>query len=248
VIDQAEAEAIERATLAALPPRVVVEDDGWLLLANDGAIGRANSVLPLRAGGDPLADKIDRALTFYAAHGLPPQFRLSPWAEPQGLAEALAALGFAPSEETLVMTAGREAVARRLAGIEPAAEAVAVDEAWMSLFLHGADPRLGRLRALTVRRGEGARFAEVRLDGAPRAVGAAGALGDWTGIHGMRTDPGWRRHGLALRVLARLIGSATTPKLFLQVEAANGPARALYARLGFLETWTYAYWRREPYG
>ena len=34
-------------------------------------------------------------------------------------------------------------------------------------------------------------------------------------------------------------------RTFLQVEAANAGARALYARLGYATEWAYAYWKRK---
>lgn len=73
-------------------------------------------------------------------------------------------------------------------------------------------------------------------DSGPVAEGAAALDGDWLGIHGLMVDPERRRRGLALTVMAALLEwgaeqGATTA--WLHVEVTNGPALALYDRLGF---------------
>ena len=65
--------------------------------------------------------------------------------------------------------------------------------------------------------------------------GDAALDGSWLGVHGMVTDPSYRRQGLARRVLAALAEwgaeqGATT--LWLHVETDNVPAIALYEGLG----------------
>jgi len=65
-------------------------------------------------------------------------------------------------------------------------------------------------------------------------------------VHGMRTDAAQRGHGLAGRVLAGLARVALErgfDKVFLQVEAQNDPALALYRRAGFETRWQYRYWQ-----
>jgi GNAT superfamily N-acetyltransferase len=246
-VSAAEAEAIERATLAALPPRRLIEDDGWLLAENLGAIARINSALPLAPGRDPLADKIDRALGFYASAGLRPAIRVSPFAGPAGVAEALADRGFAPEERTVVMTAPADAVTARLAHVEPADPVGAPGQAWDALFQSpGVDPAKAAARLATLARGEGACFAQSCVDGRVVAVGVASVSGPWAGLHGMRTAADRRRQGHARAVLAALVAAvrqAGSTRLFLQAEADNPPALMLYAGLGFTQAYDYAYWR-----
>lgn len=243
----ADVEAIERATLAALPPLRLAEDDGWLLAENAGAVSRVNSVLPLRAGADPLSGKIERACAFYRAAGLPPAFRVSPWSQPQGLEAALQALGFSPHMRTLVMVASAEGVAARLSDVVSADRVAAPDEGWSALFLGpGVDPAEGAARLSTLARGRGAVFAR-RLEGETTvAVGAAGVREGWAGLHGMRTAADHRRRGHASAVVAALVAGARragAERLFLQVEALNAGAIALYQRLGFVQAYDYSYWR-----
>ncbi|MBS0298266.1 MAG: GNAT family N-acetyltransferase [Proteobacteria bacterium] len=247
LLSAADVEAIERATLAALPPLRLVADDGWLLAENAGAVSRVNSVLPLSAGADPLGKKIERACAFYAAAGLPPAFRVSPWSAPQALASALEAMGFAPNMRTSVMVASAEAVAERLTNATPAEQVAAPDEGWAALFLGpGVDPAEGSARLATLARGQGAVFARRREGEATVAVGAAGVRDGWAGLHGMRTASDHRRRGHASAVVAALVAGARragAERLFLQVEAVNAGAIALYERLGFVEAYDYSYWR-----
>ncbi|HWE46291.1 MAG TPA: GNAT family N-acetyltransferase [Caulobacteraceae bacterium] len=244
MIDAAGADAIERATLAALPPRVLQCDDGWLLCANEGVVSRANSVAPLTGGVDPLEAKIDRALVFYRHQGLRPAFRVSPYAQPAGLAPALAARGFAPGMTTLVMT-------RPLANAEPEDAPItlssAPDAAWRALFIApDVSAAEADLRISTLSRGQGTRFARLGKEGEVVAIGAASVSGDWAGVHGMRTLAAHRSLGHGAKVLSRLLSDARERgacKAFLQVEEDNTGAVRLYERLGFLRAYRYDYWR-----
>jgi ribosomal-protein-alanine N-acetyltransferase len=63
-------------------------------------------------------------------------------------------------------------------------------------------------------------------------------VADEVHLHQIAVDPGWRRRGLARRLLAALEreGRAAGATLVdLEVRAGNTPARALYAALGFAE-------------
>jgi ribosomal protein S18 acetylase RimI-like enzyme len=59
--------------------------------------------------------------------------------------------------------------------------------------------------------------------------------------------PAFRRQGLAEVLLDFLIGRAVlngAKAVFLQVEAANAPAIALYKKTGFATAFAYRYWRK----
>jgi len=76
-------------------------------------------------------------------------------------------------------------------------------------------------------------------------VGAAHESG-WAGMHGMRTAPDARRRGCAQAIVvaaAAVAHAAGARGLYLQVDAGNAAARALYRKLGFAEAYSYAYWR-----
>ena len=249
MISAADARAIELATLAATPPRERVEDDGWILAANGGAMGRANSVTPLFGGVDPIDAKIDRAIAFYRARGLGPAFRVSRFARPEGLSERLAARGFHQDADTSVETADAKDVAAIEAPLHEVVRTSAPSPDWLDVFLASSDEpaTLQKLRLETLARAETSAFYSVRIDGQIAAVGV-GAVdpSGFAGMHGMRTIQAARRTGCARAIvraaaLSALAQGAT--RLFLQVEVANAPARALYRALGFAQAYTYAYWR-----
>jgi ribosomal protein S18 acetylase RimI-like enzyme len=77
------------------------------------------------------------------------------------------------------------------------------------------------------------------------AVGLAVVDTGYVGLFEIATDPDHRRRGLASRLIMDLLAwssglGATTA--YLQVEECNGPALAMYDRLGFVES--YRYWYR----
>jgi len=62
----------------------------------------------------------------------------------------------------------------------------------------------------------------------------------------MRTLPHAQGQGLGASLLAAFTALALQRGIgrsFLQVEADNAPALALYRRFGFTTAWTYHYWK-----
>jgi len=210
--------SIEQATLAAVVPEAVEEREGWLLPVDHGTVGRARSAVPLQhTEADP--GVLGRIEAYYAAHGLPAVFRLATDACFDGLRHELRQRGYSADKPTLVQvgTVGR----MRQVSSQPSAEiATTPDAAWTALFLgEGFDPVDGASRVRTLSRSRDSVYASVRENG----------------------------QGLAGRVLAGLADAALArgmAQVFLQVEAGNAAAQALYRRAGFGTAWTYEYWRR----
>ena len=238
-------EAIERATLAAVPPDTVEEAGGWLLALDRGTVGRAHSAVPL-AHIAPLPGLWREMAARYEAHALPPVFRLPQLPCFDTLRAELAAHGYAGHQPTLVQTGNVDALAwladARSVNLSDRFDAEAVD-----VFLgEGFDPVDGAHRVRLLRRAASAVHANVRVDGRVVAVGSACFGSGWMGVHGMRTLPGHRGQGLASQILAAF-GAAALARgvhnVFLQVDASS-LALPLYRRAGFTPAWTYAYWRQ----
>ena len=68
--------ALEVAAAAGWRARETEHLGGWLLRADGGFTGRANSVLPLRAPGRPLEQALDAARAGYTRRGLPLRLRV----------------------------------------------------------------------------------------------------------------------------------------------------------------------------
>jgi GNAT superfamily N-acetyltransferase len=93
-----------------------------------------------------------------------------------------------------------------------------------------------------------AAFAVRARDGRALAIGASALAGKLAGVFLMRTVPDERRRGHALHILrARLDWAAKrgANHAFLQVDAVNAPAIALYEREGFTALATYRFWRKR---
>jgi ribosomal protein S18 acetylase RimI-like enzyme len=238
--------SIERATLAAVPPRRQEEWSGWLLPFDDGTVGRCHSAVPL-VHAPPPPDSLAHIQRRYAEAGLPAVLRLPEHAAYAGLRRELGLAGSVRSKPTLVQVARADDVARAPAAQVDVQLAQAPGSDWEQVFLgDGFDPVDGASRLAILRRARSSVFASVREDGRTVAVGSACFSEGWCGVHGMRTVPAHRGRGLARALLAALAaqaGGRGIERCFLQVDEANAAARALYARLGFTTAWTYAYWR-----
>ena len=241
-------EAIERATLDAVPPQRLVPWGDWLLALDDGTVARSHSAVPLRhAGAAPsVLPELERR---YREAGLPAVLRVPELAAFAPLQDAMRARGYARAKPTLVQTAPLAPLVR--AG-EPPGD-IAFDSApgpeWEQLFVgEGLDKVDGASRLAILRRGRHSLFASMRVQGRTVAVGAACISHGWCGVHGMRTLPAWRNRGLAGAVLSGLARQALArgvQRCFLQVEAGNATAQALYARRGFTTAWAHAYWTQR---
>lgn len=229
----------------AWPARECARLGGWRLNAASGHSMRINACWPLEAPDRDPEAAIAAVEAWYAARGLPTRFKLTDGAtEPGDLAARLARRDYRPTKETLVMlgpAVGEGDAAVRLTEVaDPAFEAVFTATA--------GDPEDGRERLEALARiPPPARFARLDIDGAAAAIGAAAVGGGYVGIFGMRTAPDHRRKGLARRVLRALLAEARAlgaDRAWLQVEADNAPAIALYADEGFAPGYRYRYWTR----
>jgi GNAT superfamily N-acetyltransferase len=87
-------------------------------------------------------------------------------------------------------------------------------------------------------------FAEVTLDGQIVAIGRGALDAGWLGIFAMETVESARRRGLARHVLLALVrhaADAGARHVYLQVEATNSAAIALYTSVGLTVHHSYHY-------
>jgi ribosomal protein S18 acetylase RimI-like enzyme len=219
---------------------------GWRLNAALGVSGRINSCWPLGDPGFAAEAAIARVEAWYADQGLPPVFKVATDAMwPGDLPARLAARGYQPDTETLLMTAPLRNVTQAGVRLEDDPDA-----AFAQVFA-GTAPNLDdareRLEALA-RTPRPRAFARIDVSGVPVAIGACAIETPWVGIFAMRTLPDFRRQGLAARILAALLVRASdqgATRAWLQVEAANLGAVRLYEGTGFRTFYSYSYWRRR---
>jgi GNAT superfamily N-acetyltransferase len=229
-------------------PAVETEPLGeWVLRASGGFTRRANSVQTLGDPGLPLDAALDRVQDWYARRGLPVFVEVTTPGSPPDLAAALAGRG-ATEQETLFRTAPLAALART-----PAAADVRLarraDAAWMSRYQRvSGDPDLDRIAQRVIHGGRSVWFATLALPGheGPVAIGRCVVDGEWAGLGAVEVLPEFRRRGLATEVMAALARRAAEEGAtagYLQVEAVNARAVALYDKLGFRTSHRYQYAR-----
>ncbi|WP_394430739.1 GNAT family N-acetyltransferase [Streptomyces sp. SGAir0957] len=222
----------------------------WELRAAQGFTRRANSVLPVGDPGLPLDAALERVRDWYAARGLP--------------AYAQTATGAAGAQEMLcaeleargwVREVSAEMRIAALAPIGDGPENPAVvlsrepDEAWLGRYQRKGASEVA-LRVLCA--GPSVWFATVPGDGAvPAAIGRCVVDGRWAGFAAVEVDPAQRRRGLGSAVMTALARRALdegASAAWLQVEADNEGARALYDRLGFATHHAYHHYRAPERG
>lgn len=237
---------IDLATIRMWPAEITEEHRGWFYLASGGVTGRVNAVWPLEWTGRDVNAAIDHAEAWYAARSLPPRFKLTDSAfAPAELPDRLARRGYTSVMPTLVMTAAVRATKATadviLHDTLPAAFGAAIRETSKDDAEY--DERLN----IALRAPQPAAFALIERDGRADAIGMCAAAGDLAGVFLMRTAPEARRQGLARQIFRALMakcGEWETTTAFLQVDAGNAAAIALYESEGFSSLATYRFWRK----
>lgn len=246
---------------ATWPPARVVDVDGWRVGLSGGLTRRANSVLPLGSPRD-VGAALDRVEQLYAEAGQPSIVRVSRAATP-ALDDLLAERGYRAVSHTDVLV--REVDDGSAEAVRPPAGPVRVtiadrpDDAWLAAWA-GSKARLHATGAAHDDDGASLRLARAVLGGAPAiyltATDASGPVGviraafaeDWVALSSLVVVPSARRRGLGRSLTLRALHEAAdrgARRAFLQVEAANTAAAALYTGLGFQPAERYVYRERS---
>ncbi len=244
------ARRIEESALNAWPALQHMLFDGWILRFSQGHTKRANSVNPLYESYLDLETKIDACEARYADQGLPPIFRLPSITAPPALDALLAERGYRQESYSLVQSRALGAVplADGPPGITLRDESL--DE-WLAVYCHLRGDSLARHAAhRAILAAIPARCWLVTLEAAGSVVacGVGVIEHDFVGLYDLFTHPARRGQGYATALVAGLLRRARdlgADYAYLQVEAANGPARHLYEHTFGFET-LYHYWYRVP--
>lgn len=214
----------------------------WLLRANDGFTGRANSVLVLGEPDRPLDGALDAVRAWYADHGLPTRLSLpSPVAD--ALGHELRRRGFVEAVDVHVMVADVASLPGAGATGPPVTVRPRPSAGWRARYRdRGAVPAAGwRL----LERPDPVGFAEIEADDGSVVAIARGTVTDgWLAVTAVRVAPSHRRRGLAGRLLAALVDWGRghgARAVYLQVTADNEAALGMYRRAGFVVHHDYRY-------
>ncbi|MFI6152215.1 GNAT family N-acetyltransferase [Kitasatospora sp. NPDC051170] len=218
----------------------------WTLRASAGFTRRANSVQALGDPGLPLPQALDAVRRWYAARGLPAYAEVIEPGSPGDLRAELDRLGAALAP-TLVRVAPLAGLTRIGAGHDRVRLSRTAGTAWMSVYHRVSDDEAVEAAARRVLHG-GPSVWFASVPGAagqpPLAIGRCVVDGPWACFGAIEVQPYARRAGLATAVMAVLAGRAAeegATGAYLQVEAENAGAIALYDGLGFTTSHTYHY-------
>jgi GNAT superfamily N-acetyltransferase len=248
--DLAVVRRLEAVGFRAWPAASIQYDGSWQLRLTAGHPSkRLNSVNPLDpADHQNIAGRVERAAQRFSAYGRPLVFRQTPLA-PAPLETYFDAEGWPRFEETLVMLADI-----RLLDLDEALDQLPVRDIGRyvdaSLKVHGRDSALkpGLTEVLSSIRPPSGLFLIEDGGHGPAATALCIHDNDLAGVFELATRADLRRQGYGRKVVATALRWARlrgAEKAWLQVEASNGAAVALYRGFGFAEVYRYAY-RRRP--
>jgi GNAT superfamily N-acetyltransferase len=243
---------LERVTRRGWRAAEVVDLDGWLLHADRGWTGRANSVLPLLTPHRPLPQLLAEVDRFYAERGLRCQIQVPLPA--RGLLDAeLAGRCWSVERPATVLTAPINSApvdAGRTGGADAASatgERVALDGAPSPAWLAGYHYRGGSLPEHAVQlltRHDRVRFASLHRDDSVVGIARGTVDEGWLGVTAVEVAPEHRRTGVASALMQALRDwghSQGASRCYLQVDDGNSGALAFYRQLGFSYHHRYHY-------
>jgi GNAT superfamily N-acetyltransferase len=259
---------IEEAGLNASQPPQQLLYDGWLLRFSPGKAKRARCVNAIAPGQLPLVEKLAYTRDFFAHHQLPAIVRITPFAQPFDLDAQLDALGWHKFEDTRVMLAdltrfkSEDAILVRLLGqnaperpVDIASFGLKLEQPTVTAFadivgtLRGspAQQRRAHAQRLAASPVPFEPFALTDARGVGVACGQIAREGALVGVYDVFVRDDLRGKGLAAALTARMLAHAVkqgASNAYLQVDANNTAARAVYSKLGFSDA--YGYWYRSP--
>jgi GNAT superfamily N-acetyltransferase len=248
VFDPALLSRIEDAGLNASAPPQQRLLDGWLLRLSPGKAKRARCVNALYEGRLPLAERIAQSQAVFADAGLPFIVRITPFSAPAHLDAHLADLGLRRFDDTRVMVCPSIP-----ADTPPALDLQPVNA---TTYAEAVGSLRGSPPAQRVAQAERLATSPVPYRGfvlhegkAMIACGQYAREGSLVGLYDVYTAPSHRGRGLARSLCRHLLQRARAEgacTAYLQVEADNAPARAVYHGLGFADGYAYHYRTPDP--
>ncbi|HWB50409.1 MAG TPA: GNAT family N-acetyltransferase [Stellaceae bacterium] len=244
----------EEAAINGFPPLRQVVVDGWMLRFSGSVRRTANSATPLYEPRGDLAALVATAESLYRRHNQPTIFRLPSFVDP-AIDAALAGRGYTTEGESCIIEGPLVPIvaAGRAFG---SADAVVLTpkppREWLAAMarLQGQSPEYHAVyRRVVGAVALPAAFAMLAVDGEAVALAYAVIHRGLLCYESVVTSAAYRRRGFSRRVLAALAawgGENGAGAAGLQVEASNGPARALYHSLGMVTELHRYHYRRAP--
>lgn len=224
---------------------------GWLLRAGAGWTSRANSCFVAGDPGLSTAEAVRAVVQFYRHRNLPPRLQItldeagapieetrSPGPTVAEVEAHVAEQGWQATADTLVLV--RELRSQSAPELPASIRPVWADEPssrWLSML----SDRVADHQVLPELTAAPARYLTL-LDGSvPVAIGRGATAEDWLGLACLNVHPEYRGRGFGRLVTELLLADTAASFSYLQVNADNAPARALYESLGFVLHHRYRY-------
>jgi ribosomal protein S18 acetylase RimI-like enzyme len=225
---------IEAAAVRSWPALETADVDGWLWRYASGGSLRANSVSALHFHGRDFVAAVADVEKRYRAKRAPCRFNITDVSEPKDVDARLAGMGYQRGEPHNTMAKAIAAATHSPADIELTTEPT---PEWLHTYLAGLSPnRRAVAPAILAGIPRERCFFSCRRAGVVVGSGLSVADGALASIQCMATLASARRQGCAQAVLSAIEAWAATQActhLYLQVEATNVGAVALYESFGF---------------
>ena len=234
--------AIERAAVKAGPAEETADIDGWIWRFTGGGSLRANSVSALGFAGRDVDAAIAEVEWRYRARRAPVIFQMSPERMPGDLDDRLAHCGYRRREPSTTLAKAIDPKIQTPAGVEIAGMP---SEDWLRIYLAGISPDRRKIAPTILARIPGPKaFALSRRDGKPASTALGVVDGTVVIAECVSTRADMRRNGSGGDVMRGLEawGAAREATVIgLQAVAANKPAQAMYASLGYTRVGEHHY-------
>jgi GNAT superfamily N-acetyltransferase len=240
---------VEDAGLNASAPPQQRWVDGWLVRFCAGKAKRARCINAVANGQLPVLDKLALCQRLFDEVRLPMIVRVTPMSQPRHLDGMLETAGLRAFDDTRVM------VHSDLSALpsEPLSGDVSLQRVGHAAFAQIVGQLRGSPLAQQQSHAHRLELSPVPFEGwVLRPVGESGVLAcgqtaieaDMVGLYDVFTAAPARNQGWARRLCAELLWRAAQKGArtgYLQVDASNFPARAVYHRLGFADGYAYHY-------